>query len=102
MGKTDTDLYDRLTAAGMRKKVARKVAAAAENGGAQAGTRIESLLDDLQVLAEEARDLVTGGPAKRSEASKKAARTRTRAKNARSAAAKKAARTRSRTGAGSR
>ena len=94
MAKNDNDLFDRLTAAGMRKKVARKVTRAAEEGGKKRNGRVEGLLDDLQVLTEEARDLVTGGPAKRSAASKKAARTRKRSRAARSTAAKKAARTR--------
>lgn len=94
MAKNDNNLFDRLTAAGMRKKVARKVTRAADNGSKKSDGRVVSLLDELHALAEETRDRVTGGPAKRSEASLKAARTRKRAQTARSTAAKKAARTR--------
>lgn len=96
MAKSHNDLFDRLTAAGLRKKVARKVTRAAEAGDEKSSGRVQGLLDELQSLAQESRDLVAGGPAKRSEASKKAARTRKRAQSARSTAAKKAARTRSR------
>lgn len=92
--KTEHDLFDRLTAAGMRRKVARRITRAAENGGRKSDRRVESLLDDLQALTVETRDLVTGGPAKRSNASAKAARTRKRAQASRSTAARKAARTR--------
>jgi hypothetical protein len=99
MAKDDKDLFDRLTAAGMRKKVARKVTRAAEHGDQQAGGRVSGLLDELQALVEESRDRVTGGPARRSEAARKAARTRKRAQTARSSAAKKAARTRAKTAA---
>lgn len=89
-----SDLFDRLTAAGLRKKVARKVTRAAGDGGRKADRGVESLLDELGSLAKETRDLVTGGPAKRSAASAKAARTRKRRQSARSGAARKAARTR--------
>ena len=102
MAKTDTDLFDRLTAAGMRKKVARKITEAAENGGKGASNKVHGLLEDLASLTEEARDRVAGGPAKRSEAAKKAARTRKRSARARSEAATKAARTRKRAGSSAR
>ena len=102
MAKNDSDFFDRLTAAGMRKKVARKITAAAENGGEGANSKVQGLLDDLEALTVEARDRVSGGPAKRSEAAKKAARTRKRTARARSEAAKKAARTRGRAGSSAR
>jgi hypothetical protein len=99
MAKKENELFERLTAAGVRKKVARKVSRAAENGGVKASGKVASLLEELHSVVAEAHDLATGGPAKRSAAARKAAATRRRNQAARSAAAPKAAGTPKATGA---
>jgi hypothetical protein len=57
------------------------------------------VLNDLNTALSDAEDRVTGGPAKRKAAAKKAARTRKQNAAKRSASAKKAARTRAKSSA---
>ena len=57
-------------------------------------SKVENTLTDLKKLVSEAEDRLSGGPAKRKAAAKKAANTRKRNAQRRSAAAKKGARTR--------
>ena len=97
MAKKDTDLLDRLHASGLRKTVAKTIADAtgrAQKDGGKIPKNVKSMLDDLGGLAREVEDRVKGGPAKRSAAAKKGARTKARAASARSTAARKGAATR--------
>jgi hypothetical protein len=102
--RTD-ELFEMLRARGLRTRVARALsdAAAAGRGGAATSQKAaQGIIDDLRKLADEIEDRVTGGNrSKRSEAAKKAARTRTRKANQRSASAKKAAATRKRSSSSS-
>ena len=95
-GKTD-DLFEVLRARGLRKRAARVLSDAAGAGTAASGrsqAAATRVLADLRGLADEVEGRITGSNSKRSEAAKKAARTRASKANARSAAAKKAAATR--------
>jgi hypothetical protein len=89
----DEQLFERLHAQGLRKRVARAVAQKSD-GRRQPAKAMRGALDDLKKLVAEVEDRASGGPAKRKAAAKKAARTRRANANARSLAAKKAARTR--------
>jgi hypothetical protein len=93
--KPDTQLYTRLRDNGVRKKIAARAADALPTKGSKSRSKAESIADDLTRAADSIRDRVGGGSRKRSNAAKKAAKTR-RAKAAkRSRAAKQAAKTRS-------
>jgi hypothetical protein len=97
MAKSATDqLVERLHMSGMRRKVAESVAAgvAAARPGRKPPKGVRGVIDDLKSLTAELEDRVSGGPARRKAAAKKAAATRKRKAAKRSAAAKKAARTR--------
>ena len=94
------DLFDHLRARGVRKKVAKALASA--TNGAKGSKRAEALartaIADLRSASDAIKDRVVHRDAakKRSEAAKKAARTRKRKAAQRSAAAKKGAATRAR------
>ena len=93
----DRDLFDTLRSRGLRKRVAKTVAQAA--GEARDGKMpkvVRDTVTDLRSLLDELEDKARGGPARRSQAGKKAARTRQRKATQRSQAAKRAARTRAR------
>lgn len=92
----DRELFDRLRARGLRKNVARMVAEAAPTRNGKAPKAVQRTVKDLRSLLEDLEDRAKGGPARRSAAAQKAARTRKRAATKRSAAAKKAAKTRAR------
>jgi hypothetical protein len=95
--KADTDLFDRLRAGGLRKRVASTVAEAV--GTRRRGKppkQVDRVVAELKALAAEIEDRAKGGPARREAAAKKAAATRKRNAAKRSAAAKKGARTRAR------
>jgi primase-polymerase (primpol)-like protein len=101
MAKTrlDQDLFDRMRAAGVRKQVAERMAEAShlvQRQGKKVPKPVRRTVKDLRSALSELEDRVAGGPAKRSAAAKKAARTRKRKAEARSSSAKKAARTRAR------
>jgi hypothetical protein len=104
MAKTiDRELFDQLRAQGLRKRVARLVseaAGAAGSANARGNAAARNVIAELRKAADEIEDRLRGGSAARSEAAKKAARTRTTAANKRSAAAKKAAATRKRNASG--
>jgi hypothetical protein len=87
------ELIDKLHAGGVRKKAARLIAQATD-GRRKPSKRAQSALNDLKALVEQAQDRVSGGPAKRKAAAKKAAATRRSNALKRSTAAKKGARTR--------
>jgi hypothetical protein len=89
----EQDLARRLRASGLRKRAA-KLIAGSTDGRRKPAKQVGRVLDDLTSLLSEAEDRVTGGPAKRKAAAKKAAATRKRNAARRSASAKKAARTR--------
>jgi hypothetical protein len=99
-------LYTRLRAQGLRKRTANIIARGTDRRRNPAKS-VQSAIKDLKRLVAETEDRLSGGPAKRKAAAKKAAATRkrnaarrsaaaTRKRNAarRSATAKKGARTR--------
>jgi hypothetical protein len=92
----DPDLFDRLRAGGLRKRVASTVtdAVGTARRRGKPPKQVERVVAELRSLAAEIEDRATGGPAKRQAAAKKAAATRKRNAAKRSAAAKKGARTR--------
>jgi hypothetical protein len=98
VAKADKDLYEKARASGMRKRVARTVAEAAHQAERSIDDKAPDLLrtmaDRMRSVADTLEDRATGGPAKRSEAAQKAARTRKRNAAKRSEAGRKAARSR--------
>jgi uncharacterized sporulation protein YeaH/YhbH (DUF444 family) len=88
------ELFERLRAHGLRKRVARSLADATSRANRNTPKGVKKVASDLRALASEIEDRATGGPAKRKAAAKKAAATRKRKATQRSAAAKKAAKTR--------
>jgi len=95
--KRDTELFQALCAAGLRKKLAHAVTDASRKTGA--GKRPKLLVTTMEDLKTVAADIERQADGKkRSKATKKATQTRKR-KAARSMAARKAAKTRVDTGA---
>lgn len=94
-GKSDKDLRKTLRASGMRKKVARALAESTgrSNRGKQPKL-VEATLENFRKASAELDRRVRGS--QRSEAAKKAARTRKREAAQRSASARKGARARAR------
>ena len=86
-------LVQRLHGSGIRKRAAELIAEATD-GRRKPAKQVRRVLNDLGQALRDAEDRVSGGPAKRSAAAKKAARTRKLKAAKRSAAAKKGARTR--------
>jgi hypothetical protein len=92
--KRDADLISMLRASGLRKKVAKRLAdSAGKAKGGKAPPSISRSVKGLRDAASELEHRVTGS-SRRSEAAKKAARTRKRNAAKRSATATKAAKTR--------
>lgn len=91
--KSDDDLFNRLRARGLRKRTAKMISDATD-GRRQPARAVQQTIAELRKIVTEAEDRVTGRPAKRKAAAKKAANTRKRNAARRSAAAKKAAQTR--------
>jgi hypothetical protein len=91
------DLFEVLRGRGLRKRVAKTISEL-DGSGRRAGSKGEKLarraVDDLTAAAEDIRKRVLSGDSSRSEAARKAARTRKRAAAKRSASARKAAATR--------
>jgi hypothetical protein len=99
MAKSARDeLFETLRARGLRSRAAKLASDAMSTGTAGAGkgqAAVRALIADLRKAADDLEDRLTGGKSKsRSEAAKKAARTRARKASQRSASAKKAAATR--------
>jgi hypothetical protein len=94
--RADQELFDRLRAGGLRKKVASTVAGAVSTTtrGRKPPKQVDRVVSELRALAAEIEDRAKGGPAKREATARKAAATRRRNAAKRSEAAKKAARTR--------
>jgi type IV secretory pathway VirB6-like protein len=78
----------------VRKKAAKQVSRALPDKKSPGGKAAERIANDLSKAAADIRDLVTGGPRKRSKAAKKAAKTRKANQKKRSQSAKKGAKTR--------
>jgi hypothetical protein len=99
MAKTTTrhdDLFERLRAQGLRKRTAKLIADATDRRRKPA-KGAQRALAELKKMIGDVEDRISGGPAKRKAAAKKAANTRKRNAQRRSAAAKKAAQTRAKT-----
>jgi len=95
MANKDQDLLQTLRASGLRKKVARSLTSSASRSSSNKPPKVVG--ETVKMLREAASALEDrSGASGRSEAAKKAARTRKRKANKRSTAAKKAARTRAR------
>ena len=92
--KADKKLYTRLRDSGIRKKVAKRVAEAIPAKGQKKPTKARRVADELTTAANSIRDRAGGGSRKRSEAAKKAARTRRANVTKRRNSAKKGARSR--------
>jgi hypothetical protein len=92
--KKQADLFDHLRARGVRKKVAKSLSkSASSRNGKRAEALAQTALADLRSASDAIRNLVRRDST-RSEASKKAARTRKRNAAKRSASAKKGGATR--------
>jgi hypothetical protein len=96
--KRSDDLVDHLRARGVRKKVAKALGDGANSakGRKQAEALARTAIADLRAASEAIKDRVVNRDTKRSEAARKAARTRKRKAAKRSAAARKGAKTRAR------
>jgi hypothetical protein len=90
--KSEKDLFDSLRDSGVRKKVAKAASEAAKAKNGKPSKAITRTVESLKQAASDLERHVHGSS--RSEAAKKAARTRKRNARKRSEAAKKGARTR--------
>jgi len=90
--KRDEQLFQRLRAHGLRKRPAKIVSE--HNGRGRPAKAVTQVVSDLNKLVRYVEDRVSGGPQKRQAAAKKVAKTRRAKAHSRSNAAKKAARTR--------
>jgi hypothetical protein len=72
----DKDLYERLRVSGVRKKAAREVSRLRPDKDSAQMKAVRRVAADLNMAVDDIKDLVTRGPQKRSEAAKKAAKTR--------------------------
>jgi hypothetical protein len=96
--KRNEPLFRRVRAQGLRKRAA-NILSGTPDRRRKGPKAVHQVISDLNTLVSEAGDRISGGPAKRKAAAKKAARTRKRNAQHRSTAAKKAARTRAKTSA---
>ncbi len=80
--RQDKDLYDRLRLGGVRKKVAKEVSRLQPDRDSAQMKAVRRVAADLNLAVDDIKDLVTRGPHKRSEAAKKAAKTRKKNKAA--------------------
>ena len=92
--KSDKELYGRLRASGIRKKVARLASDALPAKGQKKPVKAHKLADQLSTAADAIRQRAGGGARKRSSAAKKAARTRKGQATKRRASARKGAKAR--------
>jgi hypothetical protein len=91
--KKQDDLFDHLRARGVRKKVAKALSGrrSSSSGRTKAEALAQTAIADLRSASEAIKERVIHRDSKRSEAAKKAARTRKRNEARRSAAAKRGA-----------
>ncbi|MGH2948344.1 MAG: hypothetical protein ACRDPC_19160, partial [Solirubrobacteraceae bacterium] len=69
---TDQDLFDRLRASGLRKRVARDLSSAlGKADGSRVPAAARARIDDLSRLVGDLEDRARGGPDKRSAAAQK-------------------------------
>jgi hypothetical protein len=96
--KQSDDLFDHLRARGVRKKVAKAISGRSDSakGRKRAEALARTAIADLRSASDAIKYRVVQRDTKRSEAAKKAARTRKRKAAQRSAAARKGAKTRAR------
>jgi hypothetical protein len=96
--KQSDDLFDHLRARGVRKKVAKAISGRSDSakGRKRAAALARTAIADLRSASDAIKYRVVQRDTKRSEAAKKAARTRKRKAAQRSAAARKGAKTRAR------
>ena len=92
--KADKDFYGRLRDSGIRKRVAKLAAEAIPAKGQKKPARAHRVADQLSAAAETIRERAGGGSRKRSEVSRKAARTRKAKAKKRSDSAMRGARAR--------
>ena len=85
--KADKNLYDRLRDGGVRKRVAKEVSKLRPEKDDPQMKAARRAAADLNLAVDDIKDLITGGPQKRSKAAKKGAKTRKR--NAAKKSAKK-------------
>jgi hypothetical protein len=91
--KRNQELVKRLHASGIQKRTAELIARATD-GRRKPAKQVRAVVRDMTELLNDVEDRVSGGPAKRKAAARKAALTRKRNAAKRSASAKKGARTR--------
>jgi hypothetical protein len=92
--KADKSLYGKLRDNGVRKKVANRVSEALPIKGSKKPSKAHKIADELSAAADSIRERAGGGSRKRSEAAKKAARTRKANAAKRRSSARKGAKTR--------
>jgi hypothetical protein len=95
--KHDRDLADRLHASGVRSRTASLIAGA-KDGRRKPAKQVRAIIKEMRKVLADVEDRATGGPTKRSDAAKKAAKTRKQNATKRSASAKKGARTKAKSG----
>jgi hypothetical protein len=78
MAKRDSDLFDRLLRAGLRKQVAKALSEIGEGAGKKAGQMARSTVDELRSVADEIERRLPAGRRKASPTRKSAARTNRR------------------------
>ncbi len=93
--KADKDLYRRLRGSGLRKKAARRASEALPAKGSSRPATAHKIADQLSHAADGIRERAGGGKRKRSQAAKKAARTRKANSRKRSESARKGAKSKS-------
>ncbi len=74
--KPDSKLYSRLRDSGVRKKIASRAAEAVPKKGSKKPAKAHGIADELTKAADAIRERAGGSSRKRSNAAKKAARTR--------------------------
>lgn len=72
----DKHLYDRLRAGGVRKRVAKEVSKLKPDRDSPQMKAARRAAADLNLAVDDIKDLIVGGPQKRSDAAKRGAKTR--------------------------
>lgn len=87
--KKDDHLYERLRLGGVRKRVAKEVSKLQPEKDSPQMKAARRAAADLNLAVDDIKDLITGGPQKRSKAAKKAAKTRKKNRTKKDAAKKR-------------